>query len=199
MFSVPWTPQNIHALLHVIVWYFCSLHIFTPHGKFSISSSTYAIHNDIVRQLLHTTINVLSNDGPVRSVACASLMFKNIILNLVTIVCICWIKLKKLNYNARMENIKVSLRKECLELVIGNASRNAMYFNCSLNIRSSQCCYLPEYRKLQRKVRNICSRVDGSTVQGTPVLLRSHAWSQQRFNLTPNCKIISNWKCNLSI
>jgi len=45
---------------------------------------------------LHTTtIIVLSDDGPVRSQACANLVFKYIILNLATVVCIGWKNMKE--------------------------------------------------------------------------------------------------------
>jgi hypothetical protein len=75
----------IHQLLHTSI----------------VAHINFAHINCCTRQLLHTSINVLPDDGPVSSEACTSLVLKNIISNLVTILCIGWIKLKKLNYNAR--------------------------------------------------------------------------------------------------
>jgi len=87
LYFIPWTlPTNPHAALT-----YCVTILSIKHSLYKQIQSI--LHMQEIN-LLSTAINVLPDDGPVRSPVCKSCVFKNIIVNLLIIVWLCWLKLK---------------------------------------------------------------------------------------------------------
>lgn len=83
------------------------------------SSIISATDPNIVQSVFQAlSVNILPHDGPVRAETCKSLMFKNVIVNNMITVCIYWLKLGKLKYNARNKQYKIHLSCLLYELVI---------------------------------------------------------------------------------
>jgi len=105
-YNCHWIHNNIFKNIKLL----CVLHLTHPSSMQQMQilfSHCYAI-----------SVNVLPDDGPVRSETCKSLMFENIIVNNLIIVCIYWLKLWKFSYNPLNEQYKIHLSHLLFKLSI---------------------------------------------------------------------------------